>query len=496
MSKKLYIYIIRLFIGPFLEIFSILFFIFIIQFFWSKLNDFTGKGLNSFIILKLLFYFGLSLVPLVTPIAVLLTCIMTYGTLGERYELAAMKSTGISLWQMMKPLFLVMTSLAVGLYFFSDHVVPEAQKKGGNLAYNISRTQPALNIITGTFIQSIPNILMKIDKKTGKDKEQLEGVFIQYGKSVYEAQNTILAKRGLLKPAENPRYIRLKLFNGTVYREDRSQQKYDEQQRQPYQIIKFDTLIQNIETPSLIDQNIEKENFKDSYSMLNTQKLIKQIHTIKKESEKDCSKFQKQSYMNLFPKDPILKEKKNVDTPGKDFNHLSPIEKKQVLEAAKMRLKSFREMLLAQKKLVQEKKKYLATHELELYRKFSFSITCIVMFFIGAPLGAIIRKGGMGLSLIIALIIFITYYTILTISQNVAEKGLISSWLGAWLPNIIMLPIGLWITYKTVNDAPVIRLSLYTRPLEKTCRKNKKKRKSIKNTNKNHEKHNHTIRSH
>lgn len=472
MSKKLYIYIIRLFIGPFLAIFSILFFIFIIQFFWSKLNDFTGKGLDSFTILRLLFYFGLSLIPLVTPIAVLLTSIMTYGTLGERYELAAMKSTGISLLQIMKPLFLMTTGMAIGLYFFSDHIVPAAQRKGKNLAYNISRTQPALNIITGTFIQSIPNVLMKIDKKTGKNKDRLEGVFIRYGKSVYEAQNTILARKGLLTSAEDPCYIQLKLFNGMVYTEDRSQKKYEEQQTQPHQIIKFDTLIQHFKIPSLIDQNLEEENFKDNCSMLNTQKLIKQIHTIKEERRKDYAKFQKQSYMKLFPEHPLSIEKqKIVDPPGKNFNHLSPIEKKQVLKAVKIRLKSLIETLRTQEKLTQEKEKYLIINELELHRKFSFAITCIVMFFIGAPLGAIIRKGGMGLPVIIALIIFITYYTILTMSQNIAEKGLIPSWLGAWLPNIIMLPIGLWITYKTVNDAPSIHLCHYTIPLEKIWRK-------------------------
>ncbi|XOD69457.1 MAG: LptF/LptG family permease [Flavobacteriales bacterium AspAUS03] len=463
MSKKLNLYIIRLFISPFLAIFSTLFFIFIIQFFWSKLNEFTGKGLDAFTISKLLFYFGLSLVPLVTPIAVLLTSIMTYGTLGEHYELAAMKSTGISLWQMMKPLFLLTIAMAIGLYFFSDHAVPAAQRKGKNLAYNISRTQPTLNFTIGTFIHSIPNVLMKIDKKIGKNKDRLEGIFIRHSKNIYEAQNTILAKRGLLTPAEDPRYIRLELFNGTVYTENRNSQDYNEQQKQPYQITKFDTLIQYFEIPSLMDQNLEEENFKDNYSMLNTQKLIERIKTIKQEKREDHTKFQKQSYATFSPKHSPTKEGEKNITPINinDFNNLPFIDKKHVLENTQNQLKDFTEILYIQEKL-NEQKKYLAKYELELQRKFSFAITCIVMFFIGAPLGAIIRKGGMGLPVIIALIIFIIYYTILTISQNVAEKGQISPWLGAWLPNIIMLPIGLWITYKTMKDTPVIHLGHYS----------------------------------
>lgn len=481
MYKKLNLYIIRLFISPFFAIFSILLFTFIIQFFWSKLNDFTGKGLDSFTILKLLFYFGLSLFPLVTPITILLTSIMTYGTLGEHYELAAMKSTGISLWQMMKPLFSVTIGMTVGLYFFSDYIMPAAQRKGKNLAYNISRTQPALNITTGVFIQSIPNVLMKINKKMGKNKDQLEGIFIRYGKNIYEAQNTILAKRGLLTSAENPHYIRLKLFDGTAYMENNNHQDYDEKQRQPYQIIKFDTLIQYFKVPSLMDENLEEENITDNYSMLNTQKLIEQIQTIKEENQRDYINFQKQSYMTILPKNFPSKEKyKTVDITSSDLNCLSLTEKEQVLKAVQTKLRSFMDRLRVQEKLTQEKQRYLARHELELQKKFSFAITCIIMFFIGAPLGAIIRKGGMGMPVIIALIIFIAYYTILTISQNVAEKMLISPWLGAWLPNLIMLPIGLWLSYKITNDSPITCLSHSTKALGKLRMKIKKGEKIYK----------------
>ncbi|XCI74768.1 MAG: LptF/LptG family permease [Flavobacteriales bacterium] len=464
MYKKLNLYIIRLFIGPFLAIFSILFFIFIIQFFWSKLNEFTGKGLDAFTISKLLFYFGLSLVPLVTPIAVLLTSIMTYGTLGEHYELAAMKSTGISLWQMMKPLFLLTIAMAVGLYFFSDYAIPAAQKKGKNLAYNISRTQPTLNFTIGIFIHTIPNVLMKIDKKTGKNKDHLEGIFIRHSKNIYETQNTILSKRGMLTPAEDPRYIRLELFDGTVYTENRNNQNHNEQQKQPYQITKFDTLIQYFEIPSLMDQNVEEENFKDNCSMLNTQKLIEHIKTIKQEAREDHTKFQEQSHTTISHKhSPQKEEQKNITHMNiNNFNNPPFTEKKHALKKKQNQPKGLIETLHAQKKLNKQKNKYLAKYELELQRKFSFAITCIVMFFIGSPLGAIIRKGGMGLPVIIALIIFIIYYTILTISQNIAEKGQISPWLGAWLPNIIMLPVGLWITYKTMRDNSVIHLGHYS----------------------------------
>ncbi|WP_103327426.1 LptF/LptG family permease [Bacteroidetes bacterium endosymbiont of Geopemphigus sp.] len=458
MLKKIDRYILRLFAGPFLVIFSVLFFIFIIQFLWSKLNDFTGKGLEIFTIVKLIFYFGLSLVPLVMPIAMLLTSIITYGTLGEHYELAAMKSTGISLWRMMRALFVISIFMATILFLFSDYVVPAAQRKAKNIAYNISVAEPAVNITAGNFIDMIPNIVMRIDKKTGKNQDLLEGVFIrQYKKSSGEG-NTILAEKGRLISGKDARYLEMHLINGVLYSEKKNNDQNIYASENTYQIIEFETLIEHLDISKLANQNLEEENFKDNYSMLNAQKLTERIKTIKADDHKFYEELSKQSYpVKENTSERLAFSRKS----SADYENLSPKKKKEVLQKTQEQLYNFSTIIKVQKEAIKERFEYLAKHELELQKKFSFPVSCILMFLIGAPLGAIIRKGGMGMPVLMALIIFIVYFTLLTISQNLSEKGQLSIWLGAWLSNLIMFPTGLWLTRKAMMDAPIMNLDHY-----------------------------------
>lgn len=458
MLKRIDRYILRLFIGPFLAIFSVLFFIFVVQFLWSKLNDLTGKGLGIFTIVKLIFYFGLSLVPLVMPIAMLLTSIMTYGTLGEHYELAAMKSTGISLWRMMRALLMVSIFMAAGLFLFSDYVVPAAQRKAKNIAYNISVAEPAVNITAGNFIDMIPDVVMRIDKKTGKNQDHLEGVFIRQYKNSSGEENTILAEKGRLIPGKDARYLEMDLINGVLYSEKKSTDKNVRTSENTYQIIEFKALREHLDISKLANQNLEEENFKDNYSMLNAQKLKERIKSIKTDDQKFYEELSRQSC-------PIKEDTSERAIPsGKSlagYENLSSREKKEVLQKAQDQLYKFSEMIKGQRESIKERLKYLAKHELELQKKFSFPVSCILMFLIGAPLGAIIRKGGMGLPVLMALIIFIVYFTLLTISQNLSEKGQVSTWLGAWLSNLIMFPVGLWLTRKTMMDAHIMNLDRY-----------------------------------
>lgn len=459
MIKKIDRYILRLFIGPFLVIFSLLFFVFVVQFLWSKLNQLTGKGLEILTILKLIFYFGLSLVPLVTPVAMLLTSIMSYGTLGERYELVAMKSTGISLWRAMRPIFILSILMIAGLFLFSDYVVPAAQRKAKNIAYNISIAKPAVNISAGTFVSMIPDVVIRIDKKTGKNQDYLKGVFLRQYKRSSGEQNTILAEEGRFIPSKDIRYLEIQLSSGILYSENKNSDQNTYTSDEPYQIIEFKDLIEHIDVSKLINKNLEEENFKDNYSMLNTKELLERIDLIKTEDEefyKELSKQNQPVKENTF-KNSVVPKKSVLS-----FEELSDKEKKTILRKAKGELHNFFLIILNQKDELKERYRYLAKHELELERKFSFPISCVLMFLIGAPLGAIIRKGGMGLPVLVGLIIFIIYFTLLTISQNLSEKGQFSTWLGAWLPNLLMLPISIWLTIKSTMDAPVMNLDHYT----------------------------------
>jgi lipopolysaccharide export system permease protein len=214
MLKILDRYIIKTFFGPFFFIFSVLFFIFIVNIIWVQLGQFMGKGLSYWQILKLLFYLGVSVVSLVLPLTILLASIMSFGEFGERYELAAMKAAGISLTRVMAPLMGVATVLAVMLFFFSNNIIPDFQKKAKNMLFNIAQTKPALNFTPGQFLDQIPGYMVKFDKIYGENGEIIEGVFIHRKASTYENQQSIVAEKGRFVPAANKNFLKLELYNG------------------------------------------------------------------------------------------------------------------------------------------------------------------------------------------------------------------------------------------------------------------------------------------
>ncbi|WP_185866897.1 LptF/LptG family permease [Blattabacterium cuenoti] len=379
--KKLDLYMIRLFIAPFLIIYFTIFIIFMIQFFWSQIDELTGKNISVFIILKFIFYFGVSIIPLVTPIVLLLTSIIIFGDLSENQELIAIKSSGISLFRVMIPILWITFFLSIGLYLFSDFAIPKAKIKVKKLGYQISYTYPSLKLKEGIFVNIFPNFFIKIDRKSSN---YLYNIFIFF----YDQNsfvNTILSQRGVLIPNKKDESIQLKLMNGILYSESSNETK---KEQYSYHIVEFDTLIKNFKIPS--GSKIKNLDDYDFYQTLNTKNIIKKINFFKKKNYKTIN--------------------------------------------------------------VYENKIYLAKLQLELQKKFTFPVTCIIMFLTGAPLGAIIRKGGIGYPTMIALIIFIVYYTLITITQNKVEKAEICPWIGAWIPNFIFFPVSIWMTYKTVMD--------------------------------------------
>ncbi|WP_185866333.1 LptF/LptG family permease [Blattabacterium cuenoti] len=419
--KKLDLYIIRLFMALFLIIFFSIFFVFIVQFFWSKMDELTGKNINILIILKFIYYFGISIIPLVTPISILLTSIMTYGEISESQELTAIKSSGISLFRIMSPLLCITFLLSVGLYFFSDFSIPEAKRKAQKLGYQISITHPYWRLKEGVFVNLFPDFFIKIGKK--KNSNLLEKIFIFfYGKNL--AINTIIAEKGVIIPNKKEGGVKIKLMKGFFYRDNPYEGK-----TYSYQMVHFDSFIQSLKKPLIEYKNLD-HYYDDSYKTLDTKKLMEKIHFLKKENCQFYSDFQKLNYDFLFQK------KKNFFNLLHKKNHLSLLI----------------DELQHQKKFLQDRKKYLAKYQFELQKKFTFPVTCIIMFLIGAPLGAIIRKGGMGSPTLIAIIIFIIYHTLLTITQNQGEKAEIWPWMGAWIPNFVFFPLSIWITYKTVMD--------------------------------------------
>lgn len=465
MLKKLDQYIIKTFFGPFFFIFSVLFFIFMVNIIWIQLAQFTGKGLSTWEIIKFLFYMSVNVIKMVLPLTILLASIMTFGDFGERYELAAMKSAGISLTRVMLPLFVIVSLMSTMLYFFSNNVIPDFQRKAKNMMFNIASTKPAINFTPGQFISSLPGATVKFDKIYGDNGENLEGVFVHKVANSYEDQRTIVAKKGKFVPAENKNYLKLILYSGYVFEDNIQDKDYMERLRQPGQSVKFDTLVQHFDVSDVINKAIEEEKITDDYQFQTYRKINGTIDKIKKESDVTMSTLNTEmvgltnNYVSYIDKIKT-KEKKISKEPFK-LEKLKEDKRLQILSDAYNKI----DMVIQEKKnkdtQLYELIKYYNKVIMYQQRIIAYSVTCIIFFLIGASLGSIIRKGGVGLPVVIAIVIFIIFYVMNLSVENVAWKGQMDPYIAAWLPNIILFPFGIWLTYKALTDSQVFDIEKY-----------------------------------
>lgn len=479
MFKILDRYIAKTFLGPFLFIFSVLFFIFIVNIVWIQLGQFMGKGLSYWQIIKLLFYLGVGVVSLVLPLTILLSSIMTFGELGERYELAAMKAAGISLTRAMMPLFFVSVLLSLILFLFSNNIIPDFQRKAKNMLFNIAQTKPALNFTPGQFIDQIPGYLVKFDEISGENGENIKGVFIHKKAYSTDDKRTVLAKRGKFLEAENKNYIKLELYDGYVF-EDEMAISYRDRLKQPNQAIKFDTLASHFDISDLIEKAIEDERITDDYRFRTYGQLHEMIDNTKKDNEAQFSNInndlisQANPYVTYIDKAKLPKNKK-IEQQVK-FDTLKKEQQLEVINNAYNHIANLQTSAKSRNDQIKTHVKYYGKVVMWQQRIIANSITCIIFFLIGASLGSIIRKGGLGLPVVIAIVIFIIFYVLNLTVENLAWDGKISPYLAAWIPNMILFPFGIWLTYKALTDSQLFDIEKYKtflKPIAKVFTKTK-----------------------
>ena len=478
MLKKLDGYVIKTFFGPFLFIFSVLFFIFVVNIIWIRLAQFTGKGLSYWEILRLLSYLSAIVVQFVLPLTILLSSIMTFGDFGERYELAAMKAAGISLTRVMTPLFIVTVGFSILLFFFSNNVIPDFQRKAKNMLYNIAATKPALNFTPGQFIQQIPGYTVKFDKITGENGENLEGVFIHRMANSFEDQQSIVAQKGKFVPAANPNYLKLVLFNGHIFEDQLSSMDYPQRLKQPDQQIKFDTLVSHFNISEIINKAIEQEKITDDYSFQNFLELNKTIATTKKDNERIFTNIndelitQTNSYVTYIDKT----KPKAAPVPLPKTDTVKVQKKHEMLFSAYNKIETLKQGNNFKQEQIKDLHAYFSRVVLYQQRIFAYSVTCLIFFLIGSSLGSIIRKGGIGLPVVIAIVIFIIFYVLNLSVENLAWAGKMDPYLAAWLPNLVLFPFGVWLTYKALTDSQVFDIEKYKalfKPIIEKFSKNK-----------------------
>ncbi|HBR12550.1 MAG TPA: YjgP/YjgQ family permease [Chryseobacterium sp.] len=461
--KKLDQYIIKTFFGPFLFIFSVLFFIFIVNIIWTQMGQLAGKGLTYWEITKFLFYLGISVVSMVLPLTILLSSIMTFGDFGERYELAAMKAAGISLVRVMMPLFITVSILAGILFLFSNNVIPDFQRKAKNMMFNIISSKPAINFTPGVFIDQISGYSVKFDKIQGENGEKLEGVFLHKNASTYDDQQTIIAKRGKFAPAVDRNYLKLILYDGYVYTDNVSNKSYEERLKQPNQSVKFDSLVNHFDISELINNGIENEKITDDYRFQTYGEVAKTLEKNRKDNVTIMGSVsspiisQTNNYVQYIDK---TKTKEKVTQPYK-IDTLKKPKKLEVLWGAYNKIESLKAAVTSNQGAIDDLVKQHNKIVIYQQRIISYSFTCIIFFLIGASLGSIIRKGGMGLPVIIAIVIFIIFYILNLSVENLSWKGSLNPYLATWIPNIVLFPFSIWLTYKALTDSQLFDIEKY-----------------------------------
>ena len=479
MLKKLDWYLIKTFLGPFFFIFSVLFFIFIVQFAWQEMEKFIGKGLEWYTIAELLFYFGINVVQLVLPLTILLGSIMTMGGFGERYELAAMKASGISLTRILAPLFGLIMLMSIGLYYFGDKVMPYSQRKARTMLYSILQTKPTVNMKEGVFIETVPGFQMKINKVSGENSEKLEDVFVHQNAAFGEDGMTIIAKRGNLAPDKNDNhYMKMELFDGIAYTDNIKNKNLDKRLRQENQYTKFDTLNYYIDISDILNSG-KDEDPGNSYKYLDGKGLRHLIDSL----NVDYKKYYSDLKTNMFNQNYYYFHKmKEIDSVNTKMifdikEHSAQDQDRIINQSIQMVNRDQENMLFSEQEIIGREKLY-AKVNIHYNRNFSYAVTCIIFFLIGSSLGAIVKKGGIGMPVVISIVIFVIYFILNFSAENMAKNGKLDSTFAAWAANIIALPFSILFSYKANQDSGLFDISIYIDPIIKYFNKFKKTNKN------------------
>ncbi|HCQ13432.1 MAG TPA: permease [Flavobacterium sp.] len=467
-------YLLKTFLITFTTVFVILFFIFILQTVWLFISELAGKDLEILLILKFLLFAMPRIIPMVLPLSVLLASIMTFGNLAENYEFAAMKSSGISLQRSMRSLTVFIVFLSVIAFVFANNVIPFAEYKFINFRRNIAQRSPAMAIAEGQFSE-IGNYTIKVDKKSGDKGNLLDGVLIHIKSPNGDGNKTVIkAKRGELISSESSNTLKLVLFDGNYY-EDITPKKYEERERMPFAKATFKKDVINIDL-SKLNTNVETGEIANTNTMLNVGELNYTLDSLNTNYKKDIKSFTENIYQRININNKSVNfsiADSTIQTKKTNFNKdlladLDTGKKTQAIKYAITNVESTVFSIESSKFEMEEKQKNINGHWIALYEKFVIAFSCILMFFIGAPLGAIIRKGGLGMPIVFAVTIFIIFHFINTFGKKLAQEDGITPFLGTWMSTIVLTPLAVLLTYRAIKDiGGVINLDVILVPIQK-----------------------------
>ncbi len=470
--KKLDKFVLKSFIGPLVLTFFIVQIILILQFLWMYIDELAGKGLEFKVLSELLFEFALTFVPMALPLAILLASLMTFGNMGEFSELTALKSSGIPLQRIMRPVIVLVAIISLISFVFSNNVQPYANKQARMLLFDIRRKRPEMNIQAGLFNSDIEGFSIRVGSKD-PSTNRLDKLIIYDHRDVMGNVSVTVADSGYMQVTPDETALKMTLYNGFSYNEMAEKNPDQALKRYPF---RKDSFKQQTIVVSLTGFDLERTKmdlFKSSSVSKNVNELIYFADSIRKNTLMISRTYYKEfSETRLYTERNYLTPKNiKPDTtkpvnylyfdPVKIYDTISIEEKKETLIRAIAKAREAANYVNQKKDYIHSEVKSLRQFEVELHKKLTFAFACIVFFLIGAPLGAIIRKGGLGTPAVISILFFVVYYVISISAEKMVKENLVNTYLGMWASSYILLPIGVFLTYKATTDSSILNVETY-----------------------------------
>lgn len=470
--KKIDKIVFKSFIGPLIFTFFISVFIFLMQFLWKYIDDLVGKGLEFKLVLQLLVLFSFKVIPLALPLAILLSSTMTMGKYGENNELIACKASGISTLRAMRSLIVFVTFLSVGAFFFSNKVLPYTNLKFMTLLMDIRRHKPALDIKEGTFYRGINNFTMKIGKKS-PNNTSIYDIIVYNHSSGYGNDNIIMADRGEMALSADQKYLIFELFDGRQYQDTRKRGR-DNEKLYEQNIVEFKYYRKVFDLKEFKLNRSSGDIFKGYHEMLDFGQLKTEIDSMNKEIDLTAK------YMDEYNRNYIIySKKKEVDiqpTTETDstvralsvssiINDEGPSHKE--IQSAISNINSMQNYTDMQLSNISNTNHSIFKFKVELNKKFMLSFICIIFLLIGGSMGAIVRKGGLGVPILISTCFYMLFHVLNMTGDKLAYNEVTSPFVGAWLPILVLSPIAIWLTHQATTDSKIVRVETYANLLKK-----------------------------
>lgn len=468
--KKLDVLVLKSYIKPFVITFSISLLIIDMQFLWKYIDDLVGKGLEWYLIVELLYYATATFVPLALPLSMLISSLMTFGNLGEYYELVAIKASGISLRRMMKPLMILSVILSLLAFYFSNNVLPIANLKFQSLYYDIREKKLAFNIKEGIFYKDIDGYIIRVGKKDKDDIHIYEVLIYNHTQNKGNIEVTV-AKSGKIENTPDGRSVIFTLYDGYSYAEKIDEKGYKEHKL--FERLHFKEQYKRFDLSNFELHRTDEKLFKDHYLMLTIKQLNYSIDSLEKILKKDKEKYPNVIIYGNHIKRQLGNESIHIadsiydETIKSGIKILGSNSIEEIKDNAMNRIKTGVKTVDNMMSVFKKKENYILKHKVVFHEKFTLSFACLALFFIGAPLGAIIRKGGLGLPVVISVVFFIIFHVISMTGKKYVLAGVLQPFIGMWLASAFIFSLGIFLTYKATIDAPVLDAESWVKVFQK-----------------------------